>query len=274
MEISEEDFRTLERAQQILENPGLTAKLSNLIGAPIEAGVRSLPFGVQSLIVGVTRHSLRGGLTAIVATMNRKPGIPAAPHLYRFMSGLSGAAGGFFGLAALPIELPLSTLLILRSVAEIGRGEGEDLTTSQSQLACLEVLALGGRARSDDGAEVGYYATRIGLAQTISSAAQYITSHGLAHKLATPVAQLITRIAARFSVTVTESMLAKAVPMLGAATGATINALFMTHFQEMAWAHFNVRRLERKYGPWLVKQRYDALLAWNPIEYQPPHLNP
>jgi hypothetical protein len=274
MELSEEDFRTLERAQQILENPGLTARLSNLIGAPIEAGVRSLPDSIQALIVSITRHSLRGGLSAIVATMNRQPGKPAAPGVYRFMSGLSGAAGGFFGLAALPVELPVSTLLILRSIAEIARAEGEDVTKPTAQLACLEVLALGGRARSDDSAEVGYYATRIGLAQTISSAAQYITSHGFAHKLATPVATLITRIAARFSLTVTESMLAKAVPMVGAASGATINTLFMMHFQEMAWAHFNVRRLERKYSPSLVRRQYEALAAYNPIEMEPPRLAP
>lgn len=274
MELSEEDFRTLERAQQLLENPGFTARLSNLIGAPIEAGVRSLPDSVQALIVRITRQSLRGGLAAIVATMNRQPGKPAAPGVYRFMSGLSGAAGGFFGLAALPIELPVSTLLILRSIAEIARSEGEDLSKPAAQLACLEVLALGGRARTDDAAEVGYYATRIGLAQTISSAAQYITSHGFAHKLATPVATLITRIAARFSLTVTESMLAKAVPMFGAASGATINALFMSHFQSMAWAHFNVRRLERKYNPSLIRRQYEALAAYNPFEVEPPRLAP
>jgi hypothetical protein len=274
MELSEEDFRTLERAQQILENPGLTAKISNLIGAPIEAGVRSLPNSAQALIVRITRQSLRGGLSAIVATMDRRPGKPAAPRVYRFMSGLSGAAGGFFGLAALPVELPVSTLLILRSIAEIARGEGEELTNPAAQLACLEVLALSGRARSDDAAEVGYYATRIGLAQTISSAAQYVTSHGFAHKLATPIAQLITRIAARFSLTVTESMLAKAVPMFGAASGATINALFMLHFQELAWAHFNVRRLERKYHPSLVRHQYETLLAYNPIDMEPPRLAP
>jgi hypothetical protein len=274
MEISEEDFRTLERAHQILENPGLTALLTNIVGLPIEAGVRRMPFAVQSLIVGVTRHSLRGALAAIIATMDRQPGVPAATGMYRLMSGLSGAAGGFFGLTALPIELPVSTLLMLRSIAEIGRSQGEDLTKPESQLACLEVLALGGRSHADDASEVGYYATRIGLAQTISSATQYISRHGIAQKLANPVAQLITRIAARFSVTVTESMMAKAVPVLGAASGATINALFTKHFQDMAWAHFSVRRLERKYSAWLVQRRYEALATYNPIEYEPPPLNP
>jgi EcsC protein family len=274
MELSEEDFRTLERAHEILENPGLAARLSNVIGAPIEAGVRQLPYAAQALIVSITRHSLRGGLQAIVATMDKEPGKPAAPAVYRFASGLSGAAGGFFGLAALPVELPVSTLLILRSIAEIARSEGEDLSDAEAQLACLEVLALGGRSRADDAAEVGYYATRIGLAQTISSAAQYITNHGFAHRLASPVAKVIAKVAARFSITITESMLAKAVPMVGAASGATINAIFMLHFQDMAWAHFSVRRLERKYRPDLVQQHYENLAAYNPFEVDPPRLSP
>ena len=273
MDLSEEDIRTLARARKILENPGLTAKLSNLIGAPIEAGVRSLPEGAQQLIVNITRHSLRGGLAAIVATMDREPGKAASPGMYRLASGLSGAAGGFFGLTALPVELPVSTLLILRSIAEIARGEGEDLTEPDAQLACLEVLAIGGRSRADDAAEVGYYATRIGLAQTISSAAQYIGNHGFTHKVASPIAHLISRIAARFSWTVTESMVAKTVPVVGAATGAAINALFMRHFQDMAWAHFNVRRLEREFTAGLVRRHYEALAMYNPIDMQPPRLS-
>lgn len=274
MELSEEDFRTLERAREILENPGLAAKLSNVIGAPIEAGVRSLPDSAQQLIMTLTHHSLRAGLAAIVATMDCEPGKAAAPGMYKFVSGLSGAAGGFFGLTALPIELPVSTLLILRSIAEIARSQGEDLTRPEAQLACLEVLALGGTSRADDAAEVGYYATRIGLAQTISSAVQHIGRHGFAHKVATPIANFIARIAARFSITVTEGMLAKAVPVVGAASGAAVNAVFMSHFQDMAWAHFNVRRLEREFSESLVRRRYEALSAYNPIDMEQPDLHP
>jgi EcsC protein family len=264
VELSEDDFITLLRAQRILENPGLAARLSNLIGTPIEAGIRSLPNSVQELIVTVTRRSLRAGLHAMIATMDCQPGKPADTQSYQLASGLSGAAGGFFGIMALPVELPLTTLMMLRSIAEIARSQGEDVSRPDAQLACLEVLALGGRSRADDAAEAGYYATRIGLAQSINSAANYISSHGFARKLATPVANFISRVAARFSVTVTESMLAKAVPVLGAASGATVNALFMRHFQDMAWAHFTVRRLERKYGGRLIQQRYEALSADNP----------
>jgi len=273
MELSHEDESTLEQARQVLEHPSVTARLSAVIGAPVEAGIRKLPAPVQDVISNVARGSVRAGLVAMIATIDHSSDRPANQTKYRWMTGLSGAAGGFFGLGALPIELPLSTLLILRSVAEIARAEGEDLRQAEAQLACLEVLALGGHSRSDDASDTGYYATRIGLAQSIRSAAHYIGQHGFAQRLATPITNLIARVAARFSVTITEAMLAKAVPIVGAASGAAINALLMTHFQDMAWAHFTVRKLERKYGRPMVQRRYEAMQLYNRLPAGPSHPN-
>ena len=48
----------------------------------------------------------------------------AAPSIV--LSAASGAAGGAFGLASLPVELPVSTTIMLRSIADIARAEGED----------------------------------------------------------------------------------------------------------------------------------------------------
>jgi hypothetical protein len=264
------DIRDLQRAKQILEESGLAAKISSLVGKPVEVAIKRLPDSFQRVIVGGTRHALRLGLRSMVDTLDLEPGLPTSNIGYRIAGGVTGAASGFFGLAALPVELPVTTLLILRSVAEIARNQGEDLSRPDTQLACLEVLALGSDASdADDAAETGYYATRIGLAQSIGAAAQYISSHGFLRNVASPVANLISRIAARFSVRITESMAAKAIPVLGAASGAAINALFMSHFQDIAWAHFTVRRLERTHGMALIQQRYEALPALLPANAQP-----
>ena len=48
-------------------------------------------------------------------------------------------------------------------------------------------------------------------------------------------------------------------PIVGALGGATVNTLFMTHFQAMAKGHFTVRSLERKYDPELVRRTYEEL---------------
>ena len=69
------------------------------------------------------------------------------------------------------MEIPLSTVLIMRSILDIARGEGGDIGSAQARLAALEVFALGGNASSDDAAEAGYYAVRAALATTVSEAA-------------------------------------------------------------------------------------------------------
>ena len=68
----------------------------------------------------------------------------ASGLLHKALVTTSGAVGGSFGLAALPIELPISTIIMLRSIGDIARSEGEDLTTPETALSCLQVFALGG----------------------------------------------------------------------------------------------------------------------------------
>src|SRR6185312_10312658 len=78
----------------------------------------------------------------------------------------SGAVGGSFALAALPIELPISTVIMLRSIGDIARAEGEDLSDPETTLSCLQVFALGGLEGKADAANSGYFAARGLLAVT------------------------------------------------------------------------------------------------------------
>lgn len=77
--------------------------------------------------------------------------------------------------------------------------------------------------------------------------------------MAPMVAKLISLIGARFGVAVSQKTAAQLVPLVGAVTGSAINIVFMSHYQEMARGHFVVRRLERKYGPELVKNAYEDI---------------
>ncbi|MGM9458182.1 EcsC family protein, partial [Lacticaseibacillus rhamnosus] len=88
------------------------------------------------------------------------------------LAAVSGALGGAFGLATIAVELPVSTTLMLRSIAEIAREEGEDIETPEGALACIQVFALGGGklASAEAGAtltESGYFAVRAALAKTM-----------------------------------------------------------------------------------------------------------
>ena len=176
-------------------------------------------------------------------------------------AGVSGGVGGIFGLAALPIELPITTTIILRSIADVARSEGEDLQAPEARLACLEVFAMGGPSAGDDATESGYFAVRAALARAVSEAAKYVAGRTVVEDGAPVIVRLLAQIAARFNTVVGEKIIAQGVPVLGALGGASINVLFIDHFQDMARGHFIVRRLERTYGEEEVRRKYDQLLT-------------
>lgn len=259
MPLSPEDLDALTDAVTTLENPGLAVQITNVVGMPVEFALSRLPRDVSRRIGEATDKALRAVLRVAVSTMNSEPGVRPSNRMHKALATLSGAVGGAFGLPALAIELPVSTTLILRSVADIARAHGENIRAADAQLACLEVFAIGSRSQTDDASETGYYATRAMLARSVSEAAKYIAERGLAEEGAPAVVQLIAKIAARFNVPVTAKFAAQSVPAIGAAGGAAVNLVFINHFQDMARGHFTVRRLERKYGSEEVRAEYDRL---------------
>ena len=256
MALSPSEIEELQAARKILENPGLAARISGLVGSPIEKGVAMLPGKWESLVNEAARRSIEKALEVALWTMDQSRPEPPSNRWHKLLVGTTGAAGGAFGLPALSIELPVSTTIMLRSIADIARSQGEDLTTVEARLQCVQVLALGGRSRDDDGAETAYFASRAAMARAVSDAAAYLSKKGVADKGAPVIVRLISQIAARFSLVVSEKVAAQAVPVVGAFGGALINTLFIDHFQNMGKGHFIVRRLERLHGPDAVRQAY------------------
>jgi hypothetical protein len=254
------DLDDLRYARTLLEHPSLTARLTSQLGTPIEKGLALLPADWSGALSTATRVALTRALDVAVATMDdRRPG-PAANRLHKLTLAATGAVGGAFGLSALAIELPVSTALMLRSIADVGRSEGEQIRSIESRLACIEVFALGGRLQSDDGAEVGYFAIRTALARAMAEAAQFIAERGVVREGAPALVKLVAQIAARFELVVSEKAAAQALPLIGAAGGAIINLLFIDHFQRMARGHFIVRRLERAWGREAVRENFELLV--------------
>ncbi|CUI08735.1 EcsC family protein [Massilia antarctica] len=253
--LSQEHLEQLQQAKRLLEHPGYVARITDVIGMPLEAAVKALPAAWTSKIAAVTNASLTKCLNVANATL-RPSGTSSFPKLHSAAVALSGAAGGAFGIAGLALELPVSTVVMLRSIADIGRSQGENLASGEAQLACLMVFSLGGKTAADDASESGYYAARIALAQAMSEATVYLAKHSLANESAPALVRLIAQIATRFNVHVSQKAAAMMVPIIGAAGGALVNTLFINHFQDMARGHFTVRRLERLYGPDSVSAAY------------------
>ena len=259
MKLSDEDQEALRYAKALLENPGLAAKITGLIGMPIEKALQLLPGKWAQVVNEATRRSLETALQAALLTLDDTPKSNSWEFLHKLAVVATGAGGGALGLLGLPVELPLSTTIMLRSIADIARSEGERLRTPDAKLACLEVFALGGPSKSDDASESAYFLMRAALAKSVSEAAGYIAQRGLVEEGAPAIVRLIAQLATRFGVNVSEKVAAQAVPVIGAAGGVVVNVLFIDHFQEMARGHFIVRRLERMYDPQLVREEYGRL---------------
>ncbi|HEX3058880.1 MAG TPA: EcsC family protein [Usitatibacter sp.] len=264
MPFSKEELDELRQAKLLLENPGLAAKLASYVGSPVEKGMKMLPKRWQAGVHSATEKALMKALDVAVRSLANRSGTRtgkgAQNAAHRFAVATSGAVGGAFGLIALGVELPISTTIILRSIADIAASEGEDPRHIDTKLACLVVFALGSPTDArDNAAESGYFAARSALATAVTEASKHLAQKGLAKGGGPALVRLVSLIAARFGVVVSEKTAAQLVPVIGAAGGALINTLFIAHYQDMARGHFIVRRLEKIHGAEPVRLAYEKL---------------
>lgn len=260
MPLTDLDLDDLRYAKRLLEHPSVAARIANAIGAPIEALMAHLPREASGLIASATTTSLNKALAFAVGSLDSRRRSPSN-GVHKAAVALTGAAGGAFGLGALAIELPVSTTVMLRSIADIARSEGELLGSPDTKLACMQVFALGGQTQADKATDSGYFAVRATLARAVAEAAEFLAERGVAREGAPAIVRFVSQVAARFGVPVSEKVMAQSVPIIGAAGGAIINVVFIDHFQDVARGHFIVRRLERKHGPELVRSEYLSLQA-------------
>lgn len=261
MALDARDLDDLATAKRLLETASLAARLTDLIGRPIEKGVKMLPEKAGEALHDIVRSALERARDVALATMVGTAERQSKDGFHRLATATTGAVGGFFGLAGVGIELPVTTVIMLRSIGDIARSEGHVLDDPATRLACLEVFALGGQSPADDASETGYYAVRAGLASLVSDAARHVAEHGMASRGAPVVVRLLEKIATRFGLVVQEKVALQLMPVIGAASGALINTVFMSHFQNAARGHFIVRRLEKTHGLDTVRQAYETLPA-------------
>ena len=274
--VTELDRAKLAAAAAQLENPGLAGKLADAIGTPVERLLDRLPDAIQTRIDDATKAALEGALSVALKTMGDGGSEGSGPWnlSHKIAATMSGVAGGFFGAPALLAELPVTTGIMLRSIADIARSHGEDLSDPEAQLACLEVFALGSGGPEDETekalevvegegagdeeyASASYYIARAALAQQVKATVAALAK-GSVPGIPAAASSLVSKVTARYGLAVSEKAAAQAVPILGAVGGGLVNALFMDHFQDTAEAHFTVRQMERKYGIEPVEEVFEA----------------
>jgi hypothetical protein len=205
---------------------GPLMRLVNKLGGGIEAQMARLPEGVQTEIE-----------RAVSAALIRAHGVAAvgkyAPDLGRngakFAAMATGAVGGAAGLAGSLMELPVTITVMLHAIRAEALAAGYDPDDPAVRMTCVEVFAAGSPLHSDDGVNTAFLSARMA-----------VTSGGFQRILAAVVPRL--------SIVFGEKLALQAVPLIGAVTGAALNAMFLTYYREMARIRFRLLRLAEFHG--------------------------
>lgn len=264
---SKTDLDDLHRAVKLLESPSLTARLSNAVGSVIETGFALLPGDASKEIGSVVEAALHHAADIAFRTLENEPNRQASTVWNKVYTGLSGAVGGSLGWVTMLAEVPASTVLMVRAIADIARSEGFDLDDIETKSSCLEVLALGGNSGDDDDSDMGYYTFRGFAAASVNEMGKALAE--VAAKNASKQAQIVSTtqvgellskviqlVAERLGIVITQKLATMMVPVVGAVAGATVNIMFMDYYQDVARGHFIVKRLEKKYGVNDVRATY------------------
>jgi hypothetical protein len=255
MSLSTEHLAQLSGAKALLANGSLSDKIGALFGVSIESGYASLPKNWEAQTAAIAEDLLMLGLRGMLTTLGGASS-DIFPSLMRF-SATMRLHERIAELPALTLELPVSMMLLCRSMADIARANGERSEDLDTRLACLELFALGDARRNAMSA--GYFALRTQLASSTAAAFDYLTNTLMVDEEADALHGYVAAIAEHFREQIEIHAAAEAIPGVGARRGSAVNLLLIDHFQDIARGHFTVRRLERAYGQQEVRTTYDRI---------------
>ncbi|ANT60750.1 protein EcsC [Salipiger sp. CCB-MM3] len=206
---------------------GVGLQVLNLIGGKAENLLERLPDSVKNRLESSTAKALELSLKA--ASGSRRAVPDQKGWLNTALATAMGAAGGAGGLPTAMAELPVTVTVLLRAIQGIAAEYGFDPEMPEIRRECLAVFASAGPLATDDGADLGFLATRV----TLTGA----TVHGL-----------IGKVAPRLATAMGQKLAAQTIPVLGAAAGAATNYAYTSYYQEMAHVQFGLLKLSQQTG--------------------------
>ena len=214
----------LARRWQRANGPMISAL--NRVGGTLESQLALIPDSYRDRIETVTAAALERAY-GIAGPGDRLP--ETGGRLTLAASLLTGAAGGTGGLPTALAELPFTVTLLLHAIRREAKRAGYDPDDPWIRAEALRCFASGSPAARDDGIDTSFFSARIALTGPA-------------------IQRLIATIAPKLAATLSQKLAAQAVPVLGAVTGATLNAAFLRYYREMAAIRFALLRLAETHG--------------------------
>jgi hypothetical protein len=205
---------------------GPVVALLNRFGNQIEDALKLLPPAIRARIEAATTEALNRSFSlAILGRHAPRLGARASQTL----AMLTGAAGGVGGLPTALAEIPVTVTVFLHVIARAAEAEGFDPNAPEIRAECLRVLSAGSPVAADDGVNTAFLSARLTLTGPAVS--------GLVATIAPGLAAVLTR-----------KLAAQMVPILGALTGAALNAAYLGYYKELAEIRFALLRLGALHG--------------------------
>jgi hypothetical protein len=209
---------------------GPFVKLVNRLGGGLESQMQRLPASVRAELERAVSQALQKA-HGLAAVGRRAPDLGPRGATYAAMA--SGAIGGAAGLAGSLVELPVTITVMLHAIRSEAAVAGYDPNDPQVRLACIEVFSAGSPLRGDDGVNTAFLSARLAV------------TGGTLQKV---LAVVVPRLAVVFG----QKLAAQAVPVMGALTGAALNAAFLNYYRELARIRFRLMRLAEVHGAEVV----------------------
>ena len=218
------EIADLARAYRRASGPIMT--LMQKLGGTFESQIDHLPDPIRAQMERVIVAALTQAHN-LTAFSEKGPDLGRGGVMMAAMA--TGAAGGSGGLATSLVELPVTITVFMHAIRAEARAAGFDPDTDGIRAACLEVFSDATPLREDDGMNTAFLSARMTL-----------TGPAL-HKL-------IATIAPRLALVLGQKLAAQTVPVLGAASGAAVNAAYLRYYREIARIRFALMRLAQSHG--------------------------
>jgi hypothetical protein len=225
-----------ELARRYKRANGPVIRLVARLGGTLENQLSALPEGLRSQLERVTAQALETsyGLAGRAPDFGDRGPMLAAVA--------AGAAGGAGGLATSMAELPVTVTLFLNAIRAVAIEHGHDPDAPWVRAECLQIFAAGTPLAEDDGVNTSFIAARLTLTGTA-------------------VQNLITAIVPKIATVLGQKLAAQAVPVVGAVSGAALNAAYLSYFREVARIRFQLLKLAEVHGTDPVMSEFRVLVT-------------
>ena len=180
--LSADDLQFLDEAALYLERPSFLIRVAEFVGQPAERLLKLLPQRAHAMLSQIAQAAVERAFGVAVRSLSSRWPLlerwkPAAgPRLHVALTAITGGAGGLFGWPGAAVEIPITTTLMMRSIAQIARKNGADLSDPAVLMHCLAVFSYG--SPKLEAMESAFLSWRVAMAAAVAEAASYIALHG------------------------------------------------------------------------------------------------